>query len=425
VDAWRAMMSKSRILAVVALTRGIVEHWAEDFDSDPLALNTPGEIVDLRTGEVRPHDPAELHTKITKGKLAPGHQNPDWRKALEALPPAERDWWQIRVGQGITGFTTPDGVVPILQGTGENGKSLLTTDGLVVALGDYADVCSPKLITSERNEHSTEMADLRGKRLLISEEMTEKRALNITAIKRIQDVGKIRARFCFKDNMSFEPSHSLIATSNYTPVVTETDDGTWRRLALVVFPYTFCKPWQALEAPHHRRGDLDLKGRILAGKQGQHDAIVRWAVEGAVRYHREGKASLQPPAAVADATRAWRVEADRILGFWDEMLIPDPKACIECSDLLETFNLHLDANGHAKWATETFQPKFAGHSETRLHQVTKKQEQNPADLWAWNDGSPTQLNGKIRGKKRVRIWRGVRYRTTADEHLAASEQGKR
>lgn len=99
-----------------------------------------------------------------------------------ALPEPTRAWFQMRVGQGITGHTTPDGVIVILQGGGENGKSAITTNGIVPALGDYAAPVSPKLIASAKDEHSTERADLRGQRFLIAEELTDDRALNVTAI---------------------------------------------------------------------------------------------------------------------------------------------------------------------------------------------------------------------------------------------------
>jgi putative DNA primase/helicase len=79
------------------------------------------------------------------------------------------------VGQGITGNPNPNDFMAVLQGSGENGKSAITTDGLFPALGDYASVAGTKLFQSSKVEHSTERADLRGKRLVIIEELTEAR----------------------------------------------------------------------------------------------------------------------------------------------------------------------------------------------------------------------------------------------------------
>jgi putative DNA primase/helicase len=113
----------------------------------------------------------------------------------------------------------------ILQGAGENGKSALTTDGLVPALGSYASMARSKLFQSTKgSEHSTEMAD-RGRRLLIAEELTEGRSIDVAALKRITDVGTIKARYIRQDNMEFKSTHSLMVTTNYIPVINETDRG--------------------------------------------------------------------------------------------------------------------------------------------------------------------------------------------------------
>jgi putative DNA primase/helicase len=422
IKGWHSMLSLNRRRNVLASARGIVEHKAADFDADPDVLNTPGGMVDLTTGEISLHDPDALITKITKGSYRPGYTHPDWETALQALPRDSALWYQNRVGQGITGHTTPDGVLPILQGSGENGKSLLTTDGVLPALGDYADVASSKLITATKStEHSTEIADLRGKRFLIAEEMTEARALDVTAIKRIQDVGMIRARHVYKDNMTFPASHSLFATTNYVPRVDETDHGTWRRLALLKFPYTFRKPGEPYTAPNDRRGDPGLKARIRKGATGQHDAIVTWAIEGAMRVAKGDAAALAPPATVVADTRAWRAVADRILGYWSERLIPDPNACVLTSELLDDFNDWITQNGHQRWSKETFTPKFAGHSETTQHGVEARRQRNPQGLirrpqppsWigpSTSSGEPHALQAQ------VSVWLGVRYRTPADQH---------
>jgi P4 family phage/plasmid primase-like protien len=410
IDGWRSMLGAGRIRAALALARGIVERRADEFDSDADLLNTPSGIADLATGELLPHEPALLMTKITKGSYRPGFTCPDWTSAQEALPPVERDWLQARLGQAATGRPTPDGVVAILQGGGENGKSVLTTDGAVVALGDYGSMASAKLILSSKGtEHSTEMADLRGRRLLIAEEMTEGRALDVTTIKRIQDVGKIKARFVHKDNMEFTASHSLFVTTNYMPVVNEVDHGTWRRLGLLRFPYTFRKPNESLERPEHRRGDPGLKERVKAGAGGAHDAIVTWVVDGAVRVHKEGAAALALTPAITKATHGWRCGADRVLGYWTERLIADPKACVSVTDLLNDFNSWLRESGHQEWSKETFTPRFGEHSETRRHGVERRETCQlagwvPRPLWGHTQTRPA----------RAKVWLGVRWRTEAD-----------
>jgi putative DNA primase/helicase len=407
LDGWRSMLQASKEAAVLKLARGIVEHQADQLDADPDLINTPGGVVDPRTLETRPHDPALLMTRMTSGSYRPGYRHPDWEQAQEALPPEDRAWFQTRAGQAMTGHRTPDGRLPVLQGSGENGKSLMTTDGAVPALGDYASMASAKLFKA--GEHSEEMASLRGRRLVVAEELAEGRSIDVSALKRVQDVGLVTARHVYGRNMSFRASHSLFTTTNYLPVVNEVDHGTWRRLVLLRFPYTFRKAHEPLEAPNDRRGDETLKARIERNETGQHDAIVTWAIEGAHSWYVNGPLALAPTARIEADTLAWRMEADRILGYWDERLIPDRDAMVVTTEMRDDFNAWLRANGHNEWPKETFGPRFVQHAETAKHGVTQART-------ASRDGLSRRPDVTYGGQlpKQIVVYRGVRFRTDND-----------
>jgi len=426
VDGWRGLLSKSRMAAVLSLAAGVVARRAEEFDADPDVLNTPGGIVDLATGKVGLHDPEALCTKITSGSYVPGFTHADWDRALTALPTETMTWLQTRVGQALTGHTTPDGVVPFLKGTGENAKGLLFTDGVLPAAGGYATAASPKLF--EKGQHSTEQADLRGQRLVVVEEMTEGRSVDVTALKRVADVGTIRARRVRENNIEFTTSHSLFATTNYTPIIAETDHGTWRRLALVVFPYTYVKPGDPIRDPEtERRGDPTLKARIKANRDSQHDAIITWAVEGAIRWYqnmdaisaaaRQGVESppsvLLPPMEVRAATLAWRTNADRILGYWTECLVAAPGVLVSAADLVDHFNEWLRAGGHSAWSKETFLPRFAEHAETRAQRVVRVGRVRTAKRLAEFVRPPSLWGGRdLPGQ--AEAFSGFRWKTASD-----------
>jgi putative DNA primase/helicase len=352
-------------------------------------------------------------TKITSGSFRPGFTHPDWDKALEALPRPEREYFQTR-DQSITGHRTPDGKMPVLRGAGENGKSLLTTDGLVPALGDYASVASPKLFQlSKGSEHSEERATLRGRRLLIAEELTEGRSIDVTALKQIQDVGVITARHVFQKNMTFRTTHSLFTTTNYVPVVSETDHGTWRRLELLKFPHTFRKPGEPLQSDSDRVGDPTLKARIEHNTDGQHDAMVTWAIEGAIRCYADPATSLLPTEKIKTDTRAWRADADRILGFWDERLIGDRDACILTTEMLEEFNRWLKANGHNESSKELFGPRFAQHTETVRYRVTRAKPRQLPTV-----SRPVMALSQL--PTRPWVYLGIRFQTSADQEKRES-----
>lgn len=407
-----ALLTRARIAAVTDLCRGVngIHADAADLDSHAELLNTPGGVVNLRTGDVTSHDPNLLLTKITRGSYVPGYAHEDWDKALEALPARERVWFQTRIGQAITGYPTPDGIMPILQGGGENGKSALTTDGLLPALGGYAAPASNKLFQG-RNEHSTERADLRGQRLLIAEEMTEGRALDTTALKQVQDVGEIKARYVHKDNFTFPATHSLFITTNYMPVVNETDHGTWRRLAVLRFPYTFVKPGQLLQHENDRAGDPGLKARIRRGAAGRHDAAVTWAVDGARRWFADPDESMAVTPKVTADTLAWRADADRILGFWQDRLVVDHATCVTTTDMLDEFNEWLRGNGHNGWSRELFSPRFKTHLETVRNGV---QEQRPRTVTGLVKRR-VPLGMPRADESRPRVYVNVRFRTDNDD----------
>jgi P4 family phage/plasmid primase-like protien len=422
-DGWKKMLGIRKIKDALALAKGIVLVEAHEFDADPDVLNTADGLVDLRTGQIKTHSPDMLVTKITSGGYRPGFTHEDWDTALRALPDGEtRKYFQNRVGQAITGHRSPDGINMILQGGGENGKGVLVSDGLVPALGDYAAPASEKLIAGSMNDHSEEKADLRGQRLIVAEELTEDRVLNVTAIKRISDIATIKARHVYQRNMKFKTTHSLLATSNYRPVVNETDWGTWRRLELWFFPYTFCKSEAECIRPEDRVGDPGLKRRIENNQAHQHDAIVAWAVEGAMRWYAEGAAALRPSAWVQRYTKEWRRQADRIDGFWADRLIATEdeqiERCIPQMDLLDAFNDWLKSNGHRAWTKETFNQRFGSHRVTTEHKVEQKRVREPksADRYL-GFGAPEKLPDM------VRVWVGVRFRTRKDD--AAEEMAER
>jgi Transcription factor WhiB/Poxvirus D5 protein-like len=269
-------------------------------------------------------------------------------------------------------------------------------------------MASPKLFQSSKgSEHSTERAELRGKGLFIAEELTEGRSIDITALKQIQDVTTITARYVHKDNFTFQASHSLLTTTNYIPVVNETDHGTWRRLALLIFPYTFRKPGEPLHSDSDRVGDPTLKARIRHGADGQHDAIVTWAVDGAIHWYTDPNTALTPTTKVKADTRTWRADADRILGFWEEQLIADRDACIPTTDMLEAFNSWLRGNGHNEWSKERFGPRFIQHAETVRHGVATAKPRHLHGLSRHGDWPKQQ-------PARPAVYQGVRFQTASD-----------
>jgi putative DNA primase/helicase len=406
------LLSKSRLVALVELAKGILQVRDDMFDAHPDLLNTPTGVVDLRTGELRPHDPLLYLTHITAASYRKGATHPDWIKALTALPAEVADWMQVRSGQSITGHMTPDDVLLVLKGSGENAKStFLETVRRCIGSG-YGTLMSDRVLLADPGAHPTELMDLRGARLAVAEELPEDRRLNVKRLKDVVGTPTMKARYMKQDTVEWSSTHSILISTNYLPVVSETDHGTWRRLVLVTFPYKFLKAGQQPSAPHERVGDPGLRQRLMEGKA-QQEAVLAWLVEGARRWYASERIMPPHPEVVVSDTMKWRAECDLILAYWMDRLEPDSESHVLSSDLLADFNSWLESRGHPKWSDKTFGGRFEGHDRTSAHGVCRKKIRareglsRPIHLLNRWDAPPVGTS--------YRAWIGLRF-TKDDDH---------
>ncbi|MDP9430622.1 MAG: phage/plasmid primase, P4 family [Actinomycetota bacterium] len=372
VKGWLAMQSVGRQRSALSLARGIIERQVAELDRHPDLLNTPSGVVDLRTAELLDHDPELLMTKIAGAEYRPGAIHPDWAKALEAVPADVRNWLQLRLGQAITGHMTPDDVLLVFQGGGENGKSTMV-EATARAAGGYYLLASHRLLTASLDQHPTELMDLQGVRYVVAEETPEARRLSVVRLKQTVGTPQITARRIAKDPVTFDATHSMFLSTNYRPQVGETDHGTWRRLLLVRFPYTFRKPHESLTGPDDRRGDPGLRQRVK-DDPAVSAAVLAWMVEGARRWyeHADRGELPEPPARVVADTRAWRSESDQVLAYVTDRLRFDPQRHVAATDLRLDFNGWLADRGHREWSDRTLASRLEGHDELTRCGVAKK-----------------------------------------------------
>ena len=414
-DQYKKLMSTSRMARIITAMECLYPTEASALDAHPQLLNTPNGVVDMKTGETKPHNPRLMLTKITAGNYKPGHTHPDWDAALEAIPADVQQFLQTRIGQAATGHTPESDDLLILVGGGANGKSLMTSDGVMRALGDYAMLASPGLIVAKDTQGGAtpERASIRGARFVLIEELPEGRSLSVEEIKRITGTSKITARNLYKNEITFDASHSIFVTTNYLPTVNETDDGAWRRLCAVSFPYKFTGNPTGSD---QKKGDPMLKMRVRDGKTGQHDAIITWVIEGARRYLHNVETILEGarPQRVAKDTAAWRGTADRIMSYWTERLMPDEWGAIAVSDLYSDFTAYLAASGHQKWSEPTFSSRLTNHALYRSHNLESARVRTITELSrppirerVWAPELPSQ----------PKVIRGIRFRDVSDDAL--------
>ena len=272
---------------------------SEIWDRDPFLLGTPGGTVDLRTGVLRAADPADGITKLTAVTPADHADCPRWKRFLEETfgDDAElirfiRQW----CGYSLTGDIREEALV-FGYGNGNNGKSvwLNTVAGI---LRDYAVVAPMEtFVASKWDRHPTELAMLRGARLVTATETEEGRSWAEARIKQITGGDPISARFMQKDFFAFTPAFKLTVVGNHKPVLNHIDEAIRRRFNLIPF----------LRKPEVV--DPQLKEKLKLEWPG----ILRWAIEGCLDW--QASHGLVRPESVIKATQNYFSEQDS-MGQW-------------------------------------------------------------------------------------------------------------
>jgi len=392
IAGWRGVLSRSRISALTQLARGVigVQSDAAEFDADPDLFTVTNGTVHLPTGTLRPHDPADRITLCAGTEYRPGYTHPVWDKALSALPETVHPFYGDRMGQSITGYKTPDHKLIISHGDGENGKSTLTAIMNAVC-GGYGRQIADRVLLAQSGDHPTELMDLRGLRYAVLEETPDPsvgggRHLNIQRIKQTVGTPEITARRMKQDTVTFKTTHSLFINTNHRPVVVESDHGTWRRLALLEFPYRYMKPGQPCVLPTDRPGDPAME--YAASDPDVLCAALTWLVAGAQAWYARGRMMLPLPEAVEESTRKWRAETDLVMGFMDECAVADPAGFVPTKTMLDAFNAFLDDRGHRPWNDKTLGGRLGTHDAVKQARIELKRK---------------SVNGK-----QQRGWTGVR-----------------
>lgn len=364
VAGWAKAQSRARIVAITTTARGHAHLFRDAglFDRDPDVLNTPGGVVDLRTGEVLPHDPARMITKVTGAHYVPGAESLALKSALQAVPDDAVDWLQLRLGEAVTGHSGEQLV--LLSGTGRNGKTLLM-GSVFRALGDYAAKVPNTLLLRTRatGAATPERMTLRGVRLAYMEETPEDGYLDATVVKDLLDAEEIEGRHLYKDIVTWRPTHSMFLNTNHPPTMGDTGDGAWRRLTRLDFPYRYRKPDEELERETDRRGDPALKAALGRTREGR-EALLAWLVQGAIRYYQAGSIEQAgpDPASVVSAVRTWREESDDLIRFIRSEMDFDPSGWVARSDMYQAFAEWLRSGGQKAPSFKTFSQRMAGHS---------------------------------------------------------------
>lgn len=314
-----------------------------DFDTQEYYLNTPVATYDLRLGMsgAHEHSPEDLITKITA--VAPSSENMDlWLSTVDNFFCGDKDlidYVQQTVGLAAIGKVYQEALI-IAYGEGSNGKSTFWNT-ISKVLGSYSGSISADALTvgCKRNV-KPEMAELKGKRLVIAAELEEGMRLNTSIVKQLCSTDEISAEKKYKDPFKYEPTHSLVLYTNHLPRVGANDDGTWRRLIIIPF-----------NAKIQRNSDIKNYADYLVKNAG--GAILTWIIEGAKKAI-ENNCKLTPPAVVLEAIAQYRNNNDWLSIFIEDCCEVDRTFTQKSGELYQEYRSYCSRNGEYARSTTDF-----------------------------------------------------------------------
>lgn len=311
------------------------------WDADPWLLNTPNCVIDLRSGSARPHSPSDYLTSITA--VAPGGECPIFHRFLDRVTGGNADlqaFLQRVAGYSLTGSTSAQALF-FCYGTGGNGKGVFinTLSGI---LNDYHRTSPIETFTaSSFSQHPTELARLRGARLVTANETEENRRWAEARIKTLTGGDRISARFMRQDFFEFIPQFKLLIAGNHKPGLRSVDEAMRRRFHLLPFTVTI---------PAEER-DPKLSEKI----RGEWPGILQWMIEGCLEWQRIG---LAPPAAVTDATAEYLSAEDTISSWIEDRCERRPDAWAASSALYSDWKSWAEASSEAVGSQKNFAQKL-------------------------------------------------------------------
>lgn len=328
------------IAACMREAQPILQVQPNELDADPFALNTPGATYDLREGTTsgRDHSADDLLTKQTA--VNPDTAGADlWQQALQIFFQGDAElmaYVQRIVGLAAFGKVFVEALI-IAYGDGRNGKSTFW-NVIARVLGTYSGNISADVLTvGQKRNVKPELAEAKGKRLLIAAELEEGMRLNTSNVKQLASTDEIYAEKKYRDPFAYTPSHTLVLYTNHLPRVGAMDAGIWRRLIVIPF-----------EAKIEGNADIKNYADYLFEHAG--GAILSWIMAGAQLIHAEDY-KLHPPKVVQEAIAGYRDTNDWFSRFLEDCCEQDKTLTCRSGELFQEYRAWCARTG--EWARST------------------------------------------------------------------------
>ena len=339
----------------MAKSEGTVAKHISEFDKDEHLFNCGNGVIDLRTGELLPHNPKYMMTQITRFRYL-GHETDIatakdfWRFLCWAQPDeAIRLFLQRSFGYSMWG-TSREAAVIFLWGEGNNGKGILL-NMLDVILGDYSTPAEFKTFSAMgklgggggNGGHSDDLAGLHKKRAASVDETNKGGRFNEGVLKTTTGGAKTM-RVSRKGEKGFDmtPIFTFWFASNHKPKLTDTGKSMRRRVKLVKF----------LNSIEIGEEDTGLADRIIANEG---DILLSWMVQGAIEWNKRG---LDTPQSVQDWTNEYFRDEDILQHWLDECTEQGANFEPRSGDAFSSFTMFSEINGYFKIDSREFKKRL-------------------------------------------------------------------
>jgi putative DNA primase/helicase len=306
-------------IALAAADKRVVSSPAE-LNKSPILMNCQNGTLNLETGKLSPHNPADRITQLAGVAYDEHADCPEWLKTLELIFDGDRElvtYLQRLCGYMLSGLTGAH-IMPIAYGDGCNGKSTVT-GVLTELLGDYCHQTPAELILPRKHSsHPTEMRQLYQKRFCPITEPDEGLWIAEAKLKSLTGGDDINCRGVFENHWTFKATHKFWMSTNHKPRIKGTDEGIWRRIRLIPFTVN-------LESKVSKREDMN---KWLVANEGP--GILAWAARGFRDYQAFG---FSEPEVVKLATSEYRTDEDEF-GRWLSVHCIEDAGAVERADRL-------------------------------------------------------------------------------------------
>jgi putative DNA primase/helicase len=313
----------------------------DQLDANIYLINCLNGTVDLKTGELWPHNKDDLLTKLAPAKYMPGAECSAWLAHLDKILDGDEElirFLQKALGYSISGDTSERKIF-IEHGSGANGKSI-TNDTVAETVGDYAMRTPTETLLIKRHEGiPNDIARLKGARFVYASEAEQGKRFAESLIKDLSGGDKLAARFLHQEYFEFHPEFKVWLGTNHKPNIRGTDKAIWDRIRLI--PFTVRIP----------EDEQIPKQEILDTFRDEMDGIFTWLVEGCLAWQREG---LGLPEKVAVATKAYQDEMDIIGGFLDDCCVMDEFKTVTVKHLFSAYEEWAEENGEKRISKKLF-----------------------------------------------------------------------